>query len=153
MYYLLWLLYLIPNFIVVTLCWFSNPIVCLFPSRQSNGRDKLWGIFNLWSTHDAPVDEYFYGKYPGTNNILAEYENSAWIRYKYRVKWLTRNTAYGWTYLLFSIPKGKGFQWKGISKTYFGYHNDINIGWKEHGGIEKLSYACRPLGLRKVKPL
>ena len=150
---ILWLL-IFPFSLAVTLfCWLTNPIVCFLPSRQVDGRDKLWGIFNLWSTFDANVDEYFYGGYggyPPNTQTQANYDNSKWIRYQYRLLWLRRNTAYGWSYLLFSIPKGKGFQWKGISKTYFGYHNDYNIGWRDHPSMPKLDIATRVIGLRKM---
>lgn len=152
MYYLLWLLIFPFNLALVLFCWLTNPIVCLFPSRQSNGRDKLWGIFNLWSTHDNYVDEFWYGNYMGVEMrpyMQYDYEHSALTRYWYRLRWLKRNTAYGWSYLLFSIPKGKGFQWKGISRTYFGYRNDYNIGFKNHNGFDRDDYACRIIGLRK----
>jgi hypothetical protein len=119
----------------------------MFPSRQPNGRDKLWGIFELWSTHDAPVDEGFYGGYFGPS---AAYHVSRLTRYWYRLRWLTRNTAYGWSYLLFSIPTGTGFQWKGLSKTYFGFYNDFNIGYKHHAGFAKDDLAGRIIGIRKT---
>jgi len=150
--YIRYLLYFFPHALVVIICWVTNPIACLFPSRQANGRDKLFGVFNLWSTHDNYSDEFFYGGYGGflpTVEMQTEYNNSRWVRYSYRLKWLKRNTGYGWTYKFFSMPKGEGFQWKGLHWLPFGYHNDYNIGWKEHGGIERLSYACRPLGLRE----
>jgi hypothetical protein len=115
MKYLRYILCFIPHALVVLLCWLTNPLVCLFPSRQASGRDKLWGIFNLWSTFDAPVDEGYYGSYFGANTPQGhyDYDHSAWLRYTYRLKWLSRNTGYGWAYLLFSIPRGTGFQWKG----------------------------------------
>jgi len=158
MYYLLYILYFIPHLLVVILCWWTNPIACMFPSRQTNGRDKLWGIFNLWSTHDACVDEGYYSEYFGANTPQGhyDYDHSAWLRYKYRLLWLKRNTGYGWTYLLFSLPKGKGFQIKKlipINFWFFGFkYNDLNIGWKAHGGIERLSYAQGVLRLKRIKP-
>lgn len=151
-HYGLWVWYIIPHAFVVLLCYWTNWFACFFPSRQANGRDKLWGIFNLWSTHDNCVDEFFYGKYDSKDTTTqVQYNNSRWVRYRFRVKWLKRNTAYGWTYKLFSIPKGEGFQLKGLADIDFlGFkHNDYNIGWKQHAGIERLSYAFRPVGLRK----
>lgn len=153
MKYLRYILYFIPHLLVTWLCWLTNPIACLFPVRQANGRDKLWGVFELWSTFDAPVDEFFYGGYNGhlpTVNEQTLYNIARYMRYTYRLKWLTRNTGYGWAYLLFSIPRGTGFQWKGVSKTYFGYYNDFNIGWRDHAGMGKLDYAGRILGIRKT---
>ena len=151
MKYLKYIIYFIPHLLVTELCWLTNPIACLFPVRQSNGRDKLWGIFELWSTFDNPVDEGYYGNYFGPATPMGHYayDHSAWTRYVYRLKWLSRNTGYGWAYLLFATPRGTGFQWKGISKTYFGYHNDFNIGWRDHAGMDKLDYAGRIIGLRR----
>jgi hypothetical protein len=151
MIYLRYLLYFIPSLLVTLLCWLTNPLVCLFPSRQPNGRDKLWGIFELWSTYDNYCDEGYYSNYFGapTPQGHYDYDHSAWLRYTYRLKWLSRNTGYGWSYLLFSIPKGTGFQWKGLSKTYFGYYNDFNIGWRDHATMPKLDLATRIIGIRK----
>jgi len=155
-YKILWIL-IFPFSLAVTLfCWITNPIVCFFPSRQPNGRDKLWGIFNLWSTFDANVDEYFYGGYggyPPNTQTQANYDNSKSIRYQYRLLWLRRNTAYGWSYFFFSIKRGGGFQFKKrvpIPFWFFGYTiNDMNIGWRDHPSAAKLDYAGRLLGLRK----
>lgn len=152
MIYLRYILYFILSLLVTWLCWLTNPIACLFPSRQPNGRDKLLGMFELWSTFDNHVDEFFYGGYNGHYPTVDEqsgYNNSRWIRYKYRLKWLSRNTGYGWSYLLFSIPRSKGFQLKGQSKPFLGYYNDYNIGWRSHEGMPKLDIATRLVGLRK----
>lgn len=149
MKYLRYVLYFIPHLLVTWLCWLTNPIACLFPVRQSNGRDKLWGIFELWSTFDNPVDEGYYGKYTASPIPQSDYDNSRVMRYLYRMFWLSRNTGYGWTYLLFAIPRGTGFQWKGKSCSFFGYHNDFNIGWRDHAGMDKLDYAGRIIGFRK----
>lgn len=153
-----WLCYLILNWIIVLFCWWTNPIACLFPSMQANGRDKLWGIFNLWSTHDNYVDEFYFGKYD--KDMVDEktyYSHSCkgrvW-RYWYRLRWLKRNTAYGFSYKFLSMPKGSVFQWKGISKPFwlFGMKvNDYNIGWKAHKGFDRLNFAGRIIGLRKAK--
>lgn len=155
-YKLLYILYFIPHSLVVLFCWWTNFIVCLFPQRQPNGRDKLYGFLNLWSTHDNYVDEGFYGGYFNAEKDKDKYYKSAFTRYMYRLKWLTRNTGYGWTYLLFSLPKGKGFQLKKcapINFWFFGFkYNDYNIGWKAHIGIERLSYAAGILRLKRVKP-
>lgn len=135
MKYLKYILYFIPHLLVTLACWLTNPIACLFPVRQANGRDKLWGIFELWSTFDNPVDEGYYGKYTALPIPQCDYDNSRVMRYLYRMFWLSRNTGYGWTYLLFAIPRGTGFQWKGKSRSFFGYHNDFNIGWRDHAGM------------------
>ena len=153
MKYLRYILYFIPHLLVTWLCWLTNPIACLFPRRLPNGRDKLWGIFEFWSTFDNYVDEGYYGNYFGANTPMGhyDYDQSAWLRYRYRLFWLSRNTGYGWSYLLFSIPKGTGFQWKGQTRSVFGFYNDYNIGWKSHSGFDKDDYAGRILGIRKIK--
>lgn len=190
MKYIKYILFFIPHLLVTWVCWLTNPIACLFPVRQPNGRDKLWGIFELWSTFDNPVDEGYYGNYFGPATPMGHYayDHSAWTRYVYRLKWLSRNTGYGWAYLLFATPRGTGFQWKGtaefsspslaVSSTLIifiiliclgvnvyitaictasiviylvlkGYHNDFNIGWRDHAGMDKLDYAGRIIGLRR----
>jgi hypothetical protein len=152
--YLRWLLTLPLAWLVTILCWLTNPVACVFVSRQPNGRDKLWGVFNLWSTHDAYVDEFYYFPYDTGLVDKATYDSSRLWRYWYRLRWLKRNTAYGWNYLLFSIPLGKGFQWKGratIPFWLFGFTiNDYNIGWKVHATDTKAFYAMRIIGLRKT---
>lgn len=152
MIYLRYFLTLPFAWFVTILCYVTNSIVCLFPSRQSNGRDKLWGIFELWSTYDNYVDEGYYGNYFGEATPLGhyDYDHSAWTRYKYRLLWLSRNTGYGWSYLLFSIPTDTGFQWKGQTKTIFGFYNDYNIGYKSHTGFDRDDIATRIIGVRKV---
>ena len=147
MKYLKYIIYFIPHLLVTLACWLTNPIACLFPVRQANGRDKLWGIFDLWSTFDNPVDEGWYGDYWTTPT---NYQSSKLTRYWYRLRWLSRNTGYGWSYLLFSISVGTGFQLKGQTRAIFGFYNDYNIGWKSHTGFDKLDYACRIIGLRKI---
>lgn len=139
------------SLLVTLICWWTNPIACLFSRRLPNRRDKLWGIFELWSTFDNPVDEGYYGNYFYKGTMKVDYDHSAWLRYKFRLKWLNRNTGYGWSYLLFSIPHGTGFQWKGQSKPFFGYYNDYNIGYRSHAGFPKDDYAMRIIGLRKLK--
>ena len=151
MIYLRYILCFPLSIVINLICWWTNPIVCLFPKRLDNGRDELISILNLWSTYDNYVDEYFYGKYPNITDTLAEYENSRFIRYKYRLKWLNRNTGYGWSQLLLSIPTGTGFQWKGQTKPFFGFYNDYNVGYKSHKGFARDDYAARIIGLRKIK--
>lgn len=110
--YLRWICYFPFAIIITIFCWISNPIVCLFPVYE-NYRARLWGFLDLWSTYDNFVDEYYFGSYGTDKPTLTQYNRSSWIRYKYRVLWLSRNTGYGFSYKFLSIPKGTGFQWKG----------------------------------------
>ena len=148
MIYLRYFLTLPFAYLVTLLCWLTNPISCIWTVR-TNGRDDLIPLFRLWQTYDNHVDEYWYGKY-GNSFADWDYNNSAVKRYFYRVMWLSRNTGYGWSYLLFSIPHGTGFQWKGQTKPFLGFYNDYNIGYKSHAGFDRDDIACRLIGLRKV---
>lgn len=146
----LWLTSLPISILITIFCWITNPIACLFVTYE-NGRANLWGWAYLWQTYDNNVDEYYFGNYGTDKPTLHVYNYSAWLRYKYRVLWLTRNTGYGFSYKFLSIPKGEGFQFKGHTKPLFGYYNDYNCGWKAHKGFDRLDYAARIIGLRKVK--
>lgn len=170
--YLRWLLYFIPVLLVEIICWFTNPIACLFVYKayrtdvvkrhnkltMSFQREYLKGIFALWSTHDNAADEYWWGLY-NVNSWFksvrewtqADYDHCAFVRYVCRVLWLSRNTAYGWNYKLFSLPVGEGWQIKKQIPLLFGYYNDVNIGWKAHKTKPRLLYANRIIGIRKYK--
>ena len=116
-----WLLLFIPALLIEALCWFTNPIACLFTRRDSRydyvkrlgihvvlDRDYLRQPFYLWQTHDNAVDEGWYGKYVIpflADTTQAEYDNSWLIRYWCRLWWLSRNTAYGFHYKWFSAPR------------------------------------------------
>jgi len=168
MQYLLWLIYFVPALAVELLCWLTNPIACLFVVKRERTdtvkrldrrivtmqREYLWGVFNLWSTHDNAVDEGWHGLYEIpflSSTTQSDYDNSALIRYWCRLWWLTRNTAYGWTYLLFSVNTENGWQIKKDIPLFFGYYNSVNIGWKSHKLMPRLLYANRIIGLRKYK--
>ncbi len=169
MHKLIWLICFIPALLVEIICWLTNPIACLFVVKRPRTdvvkrgfnkrtvtmqREYLWGILDLWSTHDNAVDEGWYGLYEIpflANKAQSDYDKSRLIRYWCRVWWLSRNTAYGWTYLLFSLPVGKGWQFKKDIPLWFGYYNSVNIGWKSHKGMPRLLYANRIIGLRKNK--
>lgn len=165
-----WILYFIPALVVELLCWLTNPIACFFVFVEPRvdtvkrlgkkvvrlPREYLTGVWSLWCTHDNACDEYWYGLYTDKSwfkfvreATQDDYDNSAWLRYVCRVLWLSRNTAYGWHYLLFSLPVGEGWQIKKQIPLGFGYYNDVNIGWKSHKGKPRLLYANRIIGIRK----
>jgi hypothetical protein len=163
---ILWLVYFAPALSVELFCFLTNPLACLFVRREPRTdtvkrlnrqivtlqRDYLRGWFYLWQTHDNAVDEGWYGLYSIAflkNKTQADYDSSALIRYWCRLWWLSRNTAYGWHYKLFSLPVGKGWQIKKDIPLFFGYYNSVNIGWKPHKGKSHLLYANRILGIRK----
>lgn len=127
--YILWLLYFIPALLIEWVCWLTIPIVACFVVKRPRtdvvkrrgktivtmDREYLWGVFNLWNTHDNAADEGWYGKYQlkiwwlwwidTSMWTQMDYDYSRFIRWYCRVWWLQRNTAYGWHYLLFSTPK------------------------------------------------
>lgn len=165
-----WFIYLPIAFLMGIFCRITNPIACLFVNRQLQSddvgrlggivkkmpRENLSNFWHLWQTHDNACDEYWWGKYNESswfktvrNWTQTDYDNSRWVRYMCRVLWLNRNAAYGWNYLLLSIPAGQGFQIKKQIPLFGGWYNDVNIGWKAHTGFPRLLYAGRILGLRK----
>jgi len=165
-YVILWIVYFIPALLVELFCYLTNPLACLFVVKRTRTdavkrlnretvtmpREYLRGIFYLWSTHDNAVCEGWYGLYDIAflkNKTQADYDNSALIRYWCRLWWLSRNTAYGWHYLLFSLPVGEVWQIKKDIPLGFGYYNSINIGWKSHKNKPRLLYANRIIGIRK----
>jgi hypothetical protein len=183
----IWLLCFIPALAIEIFCFITNPIACLFVRKESRydyvkrlgkkvtlEREYLKGWLNLFSTHDNAVDEGWYGKYSIpflADKTQADYDNSWLIRYWCRVWWLSRNTAYGFHYALFSKPKEdayytyeKGiegetfwfklqmfkhsFQFESHIPLGFGKYNSMNIGWKKHKLMDRALYANRIVGIR-----
>lgn len=184
-----WLLYFIPALIVELVAWWLTPVVCLFVERRYHTdivkrdynkqtvtliREFLPKWLSYFQTHDNAVDEFWYGEYESSiiNATPEEYANSWWVRYVYRCLWLFRNTAYGFHYNWFSVPKeeetvyergeeGVAF-WlryrKRKSSFQLQYHIPIaftkryidgNIGFKGHRGFDKMMIANRVIGLRQ----
>lgn len=193
MMYLRWILYLIPALLVELVCWILTPLVCLFVVKRLH-TDKVKRDYNkqvvtlmrefmpdwlsLFGTPDNAVDEGWYGDYVFIVNFTPmQYATSWWVRYYYRCMWLFRNTAYGWHYLLFSLPEdnvlykkehgieGKGFWYEYTqrkSSWQLEYHIPIiltkqyihgNVGFKGHKGdnVKRVMMANRVIGLRKYK--
>lgn len=199
----IWVLYFIPALLVELFCYLLNPFVALFTTREDRTdrvkrppydnavvtipHDYLIKPLRWFQTHDNAVDEWWYGYYniddwweKSRNWTQEDYDNSWWIRYYCRVKWLYRNNAYGFLYNLFSRPyeehaleivetgneddaeSGKG-SWSRLEKYkdsfkfemkrsfISGRYISINIGWKAHKGFPKLLYANRIFGARKIK--
>jgi len=187
--YIKWVVYFIPAIFIELICYFTNPIVCLFTTKSYRTdvvkregkvtkympREYLIPIFYLWQTHDNAVDEGWYGLYDIPflkNKTQKDYDESWLIRYWCRVWWLSRNTAYGWTYKLLSVPvepvleiKEVGEEnktyWRRLSKYKSSFQLElhvpisstrylsINIGWKGHKGLPNKLYANRLIGIRK----
>lgn len=194
-----WLFYFIPALLVELVCYIINPFVALFTTREdrldrvkrppynnavvSIHHDYLIKPLRWFQTHDNAVDEWWYGYYniddwweKARNWTQEDYDNSWWIRYYCRVKWLYRNNAYGFLYNLFSVPveepieiketgiKGlKGGTWTELKVYKSGFQFEmqkaitknrylsINIGWKAHKGFPKKMYANRIIGFRRYE--
>lgn len=185
--YIKWLLLFVPAVLVEIVAWWLTPLVCLFVVKREHTdtvkrrskltvtlqREFLPKWLSLFGTPDNALDEYFWGYYSVTPTE-AQYFSSWFWRYYCRCMWLWRNTAYGWHYLLFSVPeeagavtehgvKYQGFWWKRTlrpSSFQLQYQLPIpftkrfidgNIGWKGHDGdsLEKMMYANRIIGLRR----
>jgi hypothetical protein len=135
-------------------------------------RDNLISIFKGFNTHDNNTDEWWYGMYNVDHFWYAkkwtqkDYDNSKLIRWYCRCMWLQRNSGYSFAYWWISryptetieirytnimklTIRQDSFQAQIKLPLAFGFYNDINIGWKAHKKIEKLSYAGRILGIRK----
>jgi hypothetical protein len=189
MKFLKWLLFFIPALAVEVFAIVLNPIVCLFVTRRPREdyvkrlghratmpRDYIINPLYWFQTHDNAVDEGWYGKYEILfleNTTQSEYDNSRVIRYWCRLWWLHRNTAYGFLYNIFGIPREEpayvkeyGFEdsksfWM-LYQSYKSYFKlemqiplntnryiSVNIGWKAHKGIPKVLYANRLIGVRR----
>lgn len=140
-------------------------------------RERLVWWLSWFDTHDNTTDEYWYGMYDDwILNLLkvdqAKYDKSKIIRYYCRVMWLQRNNLYTFNNKYFSKPleadlgvielgtedrpswvrltlRENSFQYQAHAPLWFGYWNDINIGWKKHKNQPRMIYAGRILGIRK----
>lgn len=166
MKYLYWALLFIPLFVVGIIGRILSPIACMFVTRQlytttvkrygkqllTLPRDRLVWWLAWFDTDDNATDEYWYGCYGKTINIVEQYyDECAVCRWWYRVLWLQRNSMYTFNRKVFGLRPDSNLAWqyKKDVPLLFGYYNSINIGWKSHDGIEKLLYAGRIVGLRK----
>ncbi len=168
MKYAYWALLFIPMFLIGVIFRVLSPFACLFVvqvpytttvkryNRQvlTLPRYRLVWWLTWFDTDDNATDEYWYGLYPITKYFTAEqYRKSKFVRWLMRVLWLQRNSAYTFNRKFFGLSKDSTLAWqyKAQKPLWFGYYNDINIGFKSHRGIDKLMYAGRVLGLRKYK--
>jgi hypothetical protein len=193
---LIWLVYFPFALAVELLCYATNWFVALFTTTDARydyvkrlqkhellERDYLVKLFYLWQTHDNACDEWWYGRYndddwweKARNWTQADYDNSWWIRYYCRVKWLYRNNAYGFLFYWFSTPvealgtekiigiEDSGEFWMHYQQFKHSFKLEaqipilftdrfysLNIGWKAHRSapLPLKMYANRIIGLRK----
>lgn len=166
MKYLYWALLWPLLFVVGWIFRIFAPVACMFIVRAPRTdtvkrlnkqiltlqRDSLVQRLTWLDTHDNATDEYWYGMYPLSLKFTQQqYDNSALLRWFFRVCWLWRNSAYTFNRKFFGIAKNSPLAWqyKAQKPMFFGWHNDINIGWKSHKGFDGLMFAGRILGLRK----
>ena len=194
-----WIIYFIPALLVELVCYILNPVVAIFTTREDRldrvkrppynnavvtiPHDYLIKPLRWFQSHDNAVDEWWYGYYniddwweKARNWTQEDYDNSWWIRYYCRVKWLYRNNAYGFLYHIFGLPKEVGAytkeygvedsgkfwyflqvfpsSWKLEAQIPYPFtkrYTSVNIGWKAHKGFDKVMYANRVFNLRKYK--
>ena len=105
MTYIKWIVFTVLSFLISLLSWvIINPILCLFPK----GNDLRFGK-KYWQTFD---NDLYFGQRAEEDEILTggdtwksftPFPKTAWQRYLNRLKWLTRNCCYGWSYYAFGI--------------------------------------------------
>lgn len=186
---IIWLLMFPVNFLFCDLfCRIVSPIACLFIKRSDRNdtvkrlgrrevtlpRDNLIPLLSLFQTNDNNCDEWWYGMYNTSgwnkNWTQEDYDKSPFKRWLCRVMWLQRNSGYGFSYSLLSIPretaplyehtvgsKGSGelwfiyqeyemyFQLRAQVPFVFKTYLDINIGWKAQKDFPRVIYAGRPI--------
>lgn len=76
-----------------------------------NNRAFLVPWLRWFQTHDAPLDEWWYGKYCPDSYLKThfnqnDYNNKWYVRYKARMNWLCRNPAYGFSFWLLGFNYG-----------------------------------------------
>lgn len=109
--------YIITAVIVLlmkVLTYLLAPLLALFVTKVK-GREYLIKPLRLFQTHDAPVDEYYYGGYY-IGKWTARFKHNSWFM---RVCWLWRNPAYGFAQLF-------GYDQQGMRITK---HRDEEILW------------------------
>lgn len=168
MKYFIWAILWIPLFLIGLAFRILSPLAVCFVTRAPYlttvkrldskltllNRDRLVWWLTWFDTDDNATDEYWYGLYDASSLWgQADYDNSRCIRWYCRMMWLQRNSAYTFNRKFFGIAKDSWLHWqyKTIKPFLFGKVNDINIGWKEHSGQDKLLYAGRVLGVRTPK--
>lgn len=171
--YFYWALLWLPLFVVGVFGRFTAPLTCLFVTRKLRTdvvkrllkieitlyRDDLVWWLSWFGTDDNDVSEWWYGCYNSKSNFAFirnwtqdNYDNSKLIRYYCRVMWLQRNSMYTFNRKFFGLDKNNSLAWHYTKDKLlgFGYYNSINIGFKAHKGIDRLMYAGRVLGIRKI---
>ena len=189
LHYITWLKNFIPALLIELSCWIASPLIACFVryevrtdrvkihgnKTETMMREYLWYCFRGFQTHDNAVDEYFYGGYYlddfiAKNWTEAQYNACTFKRWYCRLRWIWRNTAYGFHYELYGVPKeakpvtseeiGKensGEYWS-LTRIYNGYFQiekqipvwlfgkryiSINYGWKPHRNVPNVLYANR----------
>ena len=107
----------------------------LYPGKL---RDFLIKPLRLFQTHDAPLDEYWYGGYYKDSKFFSkytqdDYDNKAWLRWLCNVMWLWRNNSYGWADLLgfpqegayYTVNQDQDYLWDNghPNKSYWEFKN------------------------------
>lgn len=154
--YIWWALLFIPMLFIAQVFRILAPIACTFIECKMYAtrvkrfdkqylelpRDMLIPQLRWFDTFDNATDEYWFGVYPLTEGFTqADYDNSALLRWFFRVCWLWRNSAYGFKYAC-GISKDSPLAWQYKGNSFINGRT-INIGWKAHKGFDKLMFAGR----------
>ena len=156
MKYLYWAILFPLVFTISQIARILSPIACLFVVRApyttsvkrlgkqvvTLERDRLVWWLTWFDTDDNETDEYWYGLYDYSNITQEQYDNSKWLRYKCRVRWLWRNSAYTFNRKFFGLDKDSKMIWQYTGNSFIPGRT-INIGYKSHKGIDRLMYAGR----------
>lgn len=96
-----YLVYFPASIAVTFLVWFLAPIVALpcFVRKAYDGREWYVPWLAWASTHDSPVDTYYFGSRGRIHWLFKRYtydelDRTEWLRYVNRLLWLYRNPAY-----------------------------------------------------------
>lgn len=126
-------------------------------------REYLTGKYRKYNTHDNAADEGYWGMFFYKDVLPRNYLDSPSLRYKARVKWLTRNMAYTFFYEEMGVTKedepqheyiegveDSGELWIHIQvfNNYFlyeaqvpignGKYRSLKFGWKSHRSAPEL---------------
>lgn len=188
MIYLRWLITYPISILATLIAWLLSPILAMCVRQEirhdivkrfgktyhSFDRYYLWKCLNWFQTHDNACDEYFWGMYGDSDKVTIEqYDNSILLRYWYRLAWLCRNPAYGFSHTVLGFARNanavfktktwkdfeirtwtnldgkKAFSVKGKLFITKQHYLDINIGWKSHKRFTRLMFADRLLSFPK----
>lgn len=124
-----------------------SPIICLFVTKKEESevtgfpsmfpgkpREFLIKPLRMFQTFDAPLDEWWYGNYEMDSwrkKYTQEDYDSKWIvRYRSRIMWLCRNSAYGFGLAMGYDSNGMKYLVEKDNDQYWKTNNNMVSFWK-----------------------